>query len=801
MLLSNQKICQTKIKEFLDDINKNIMIIEGEKNIGKLQVIYNTLENPNVMYFKNKHVNSREYFPFYNVINEKKNIFTTLATYPEELAKDFKPAPNLLSNFLKAVKQQKINDTLSGEEQNILSHIQRIIKRKKDYIFIIENLYEWDKESIHLLKILYCLLKKTKDNKYKWVFTSNDNNETIMIKHAFNQENRISISYYKMKSLSFEDFKLCINFFDDKGLYSSKECLSLYKIIGSDIEAIKWVCNSKLLSEGYDESTNKSELIKLMIEQKLRELGANGDLIIHIMEYIGVLNKIVSIDELSYFFNKMEGQIRDIVEEAYKNYLLIYEDDKNNYVDFCLNIVKKIYLEINFCDKIFYKKIADCLQILYPLQYEKRGDILVNAGEKREAAICYSLEVILQLRNDQKTTFNINQKLELFASDDQKTFIIYYKKGLTFLIENKYNDAIKILASMSNIPDVELKAERDIILSLCFTKILRERQKALDILERYDSCFKVNNEIDIWERILDRKLFANVHLGNLNEARKLEEALSISYGNRVKYDKSIYEKWIHLDIRSNALYSAEVSLQKNKNAHHKFIENNIKRILLFYFILTNESAANIINGEFDTAYSLCIDAIKLIQTEDVINFPRTEIIYSNYVLSGFLCKKLSIEKCLEYYKQIMDNIPMGAEKIFFTSNYSIFLSIAKQNEKAYELLYNEAILQSVEQLDKESLYSFRVCYNLAIFSYLSKNTDKCYEYINRLKNISLGQIDQEFIKRKIKCAIDLIENNKEIEKNDWLHIYNNTTTTSYEKPWRYYGLGYAFTALSNWNDI
>lgn len=78
----------------------------------------------------------------------------------------------------------------------------------------------------------------------------------------------------------------------------------------------------------------------------------------------------------------------------------------------------------------------------------------------------------------------------------EKAFEKYYTQ--------KYFDVIKILEKIEPILPVELLAEKDLLLSLVLTKTLNQmdRIKALEILKPYRLISSVNNEFDLWLRIM-----------------------------------------------------------------------------------------------------------------------------------------------------------------------------------------------------------------------------------------------------------------------------------------------------------
>lgn len=806
MLFCNQQKCQVDIENFISQENISCMIIEGERNIGKITTILDTLNklvNMKYLLFKDYLKYNISYVPFYNAINSLNYGIKDFSIYDDQIIKDSKILPNTLGSLLKLHKLRKSNKLLNEEEQNILSFIQRAIKFKKKYIFVIDSYYNWNIKSKNLLKVLYKDSQIRNNHNLKWIFTTHSKSETIFIKENFRLFNQNAYEYSKIENMTIQDFSKCMNFFDVNLLYSDKDYDSLYKILKSDISAIKFICQNSSSNDLKDFTNSKVQLLKAVIEKKLLNLNAYGDLILDTMEYISILNSMISVDELEYILKKTESEIRSIVNEANKLYLLSFEDQCENYVDFALDIVKSIYKEIPNENFSYYSKISDALAIINPSNYEKRADLLLEIGEKTKSSVLYCLEYIRLLRENKKIDEELFKKMKIVLSENQFKFLNQLKKAIDLIKKDKYKKALEILESMLMISDKELLIERNILISLCKTKFLSTRQEAIDILSNYNSLQDVNNEIDLWERIQDRNLFANIHLGNVEKAKKIEETLLLSYSKRSTYDNNAVLGIIKLGIRSNSIYSAEVSLEKNKRAYDMYInsKNNNQNLSLYFLILTNLSAVNIMNGNYVEAFELCTKGKNLLDTEKYITFARPEILLNNFLVSGYLSGNFTKEYCIEKFENILQCIDNGAEKLLYISNYCIMLSLNSENKKAFAILYEESENQNVESSDTERLYNFRVCYNLTVFSYLSHDLEKFQNCLKKLESCLVSINDQYYDNKRKKLAMQLMNNSKSYTPEEWLYSLINNTKGYLGQAWKYYGLGYVFTASSNWNDF
>ncbi len=797
MLFENQKRMSKLIEMYLNQQDLDMLIIQGSQGIGKKYTIFNTLISINHIILDPSKRISKQHAMFWDAINTFPPSVKEIFDNKEEFAKDLPAFKYTASTLLSLHKKIKSKKNLNDNEESIFSYFLRYIQRSENVVISIYDIEKWESEDIFFLEEFVKEFSAIKHINVKWIVTCKQNKSANSIKDSYLTICKKNSQIEKFNDLRENEFVNGINWFYKPNTFNYDEKKLLYQIIGSDISALKILCknfNSELIKTDSD----KYQLIKKIIELNLTKLGADGLLIIKTMEYISILNFNISVKELEYVFEESERNIRNIVDKANKYSLLKYEDKTTIYIEFALEIVRKIYIDIKNDNIESYLQLEKCYKHINPSEYCLRGDLLLEAKELEQAGILYCMACLKELREKACLSHDLRKKLEITVSQRQKDFVIGYEKAIKYINRSEYKKASFELKILSDI-DEELLIEKNILLSLCLVKYLDTREEAFSILDRYDNI--EIKELDLYERLLERKIFTYIHNGNIIKAQDVEEKLINSLSRRSSHDKNALLQIIKLETRSNSMYSAEISLKKNINAMNKYSNYNIQNIRQQYIIITNLSCAYILNGMFDESYHYCENMVILMNEDNYIDFPRKEIIYNNYILSGLLSKKIDVNTCLQKYDELLENIKDGAEKLFYVSNYSILLAIHGDYKKAYKTLKKEATKQEVGEYDKESLYNFRVCFNLLAFSYLRGKHKNVKKYTNEIKKCSISKIDKQYQSEKIRIILKIVKENTKLNGEELLYAILDKEKEFNDKPWKYYGLGYSFTALSNWNDF
>ena len=149
--------------------------------------------------------------------------------------------------------------------------------------------------------------------------------------------------------------------------------------------------------------------------------------------------------------------------------------------------------------------------------------------------------------------------------------------------------------------------------------------------------------------------------------------------------------------------------------------------------MLNYSAILCKNGKFEDAFQQTQNAIQLENDFLDIEFPRKQIIYNNYVISGYLSEQVQLSKGIQILETIKNNMPPIAERIFYNSNLSIFYILNNELTMAEYCLEQEMQYFMIDA-DLEGSYKYRIYLTYAIIAYLKGNDIKAKNYIDIARN-------------------------------------------------------------------
>ena len=302
----------------------------------------------------------------------------------------------------------------------------------------------------------------------------------------------------------------------------------------------------------------------------------------------------------------------------------------------------------------------------------------------------------------------------------------------------------------------------------------------------------------------------HVHVNQLEKAETIYEQLMNRFILYDQEDPNIQVKKNTLLRISNTICSEQTSKYHIQEAVSFFkINQSYEKGTINYFIaLCNYSGTMIENGEFKSAFEITKEANQLTYEHNTINFPRTQIILNNYLLSGYLSNNLGTKYCIETYKKIISEMPKNAERLFFTSNLSIFYALNNQFELAYQTLYTESNVHRTSK-DSEGKYNARVMFNLAVFNYLSGKSEQAIfemeEHLRQQENNS-GHERAKELKRAEGVLTVMKSDDHHFDGEEWLFILlkddiigSSRSNNVNQNSDHYRKLGYMFTSLYNWD--
>jgi hypothetical protein len=753
----------------------------------------------------------KDYYPIVSGLDSyciKYNITKTVAGAIPKLIDESSGTGRFFSYILETILNRTtdnsiyINEILNDVEIDLLYKIKSCINRKNCLIYL-DNLQWWDQKSINFFYLLLKHFKKHIKKLSSSIIICNvtKNQET------YNQSILNSIIYefhfYKcsFKKMSLDEYKACLL---EIGLQDISDSISnlLYKLTKQNLAITKSALLFPESFYGVDTRIDEKTFLRILIEKKLKQMGATGEQITEVLKYASLIGLAFSLLELEYLVPYNDEKIREIINQA--NDLYLVEPQKSLY-HFTHEVIRELFrkkLEDN--NYIYCEKSIQCLKILHPYNYKTRIKYLLMVGNIIELEKIYCLEICNQLERNGFCEYNID--LNIIISEEIKDFIDNIEKAYKAFHIGDYTKAVYYAQSIENIYPVELLAIRDSIISQSLTKQLNnsERQKAVEIIKDYYHKYEEFSEKQVWTKTMLCLLAAYIHVRDLANAQKILDELYLFYGRKAKLCEDYKKELNVLRRKSTPFYEVDIAgiyLKKSVNYFSpKDIDGTFIRYPRQYFMsLTNFGANQACLGNFTEAFNLSKTAIDLYNHMPGIHFPRLEIVINNYLLSGYLSNKMALKDTIVSFNTLLSEIKQIADKTIIMTNLAALYLLDLQQDKANEILHE--LDREIEKSNcNEFSYEYHVKVNLLIIEIINRNWIQAKKLVKSLENIVPNLYQNYYFRKKHEILSQYVSAKKSINYDDSFSktIIENASLTN--SSWRFYGIFPALNTLEYWSE-
>ena len=796
--------------------NENsIFYITGDSGCGKSFTLKSYLSDNYsgylFLYFAGDYLhNDKDYYPFLaglsskTVENNSKNLQKGLI----ELTKDIPFIPNISTYIAESFVNKTNSFMLNPIEQEIFSKIYFLIRNRK-VIFFLDDLHWWDKRSIQLLDIIIRQIDFSNlQNNLKLFLGITPNQSTIHKQYIDNIISNMDIKHIEFPTLKFQEFKSIINVYLHLDDSSEKQLNILYNLINNHMKVLAEVI--KELKRGKSilafENESGKEYLNELLESRLNEYGATGQLISKVLEYASIIGLSFSYFELEKITRINSKEFKSIISHA-KELELIESTSEKDIASFAHQIIRELFesrMKSNDMEYLYYLTIEQCISQIKPSEFLRRARYLVKAGELERAANLYVLDSLQQLRNYNEISSENKVEAAPLISEELLWYLEHMKEAYRFHNEKDYEAAIEELNLIEEFYSPSLIAEKHLLESFCYTKSLDKniREKSLECIKQFDSLEAVDGEIEIYERIQNRLVSIYAHLGRLKEASDAEDRLMQSLRFRYQYDENARIRLNIVRRTYNIVHDCKASKVFMKKAVDYFgvydavsIPNNLKH---YYISLVNYSSILTLNGMFREGNEYMKKALELETNFKEFVFPRQQILYNNFLVNSYLCDEMELSECIESLKGIISKLPLIAERLTYTSNLSVFFALDNKVDEAKKILLDEIKAQNVEH-DVEGFYKFRSYTNLAIYQYLLGEKNNAIERLSMIENIISTLNNSIYYQKHHEIITQIIYSFQNISPKDWWTCVHSIMPTFKTDAWKFFGAGYVLASLFNWD--
>jgi|GEM_PF-1813334 len=743
-----------------------------------------------------------------NFLIEGVELIPNAGTYIHKLSKIFKSR--------NAEKRALRDYGLNEKEQDILCKLE-YLSEKRELIFICDHLNKWDEKSLHLL---YYILQNI-DDRYEFlsncifllVFSTDiKSEETSYLNKLKHHKEMVLIECPKFRD---EDFQEVLDILGGpKGMSLSEEKM-LFSLSAGHIQLLIELIRELNLNHCTVEELNGSgqELLSEVLTNRLHQCDVSGEQIQTTLKYASLLGIAFSQYELAKIIELDDVTFQKIIEHSKKLHLV---HSRKNYPDilrFVHNIIHSIFQRsIKGNEKDYCEKIATCMREICPGKYSRRVKYSRNLEEVLSLTI---LNLIKQLREDGRISPKDLDSCYHLLKDNPRynhyyEYLLLMQNAYELYYTGQFEETLKILLQSDSYYPFELLAEREILCSCCYNKKIDSsfREEGIQRIEQFAELEKCNGERDVYERVLLRLMVLKIHIGEVNQAKEIEQRIIASLNQRYSYDDEAKDSYHTLNRISNASHSCDFAKTKMASAVKYFGFDKVKGCLWrdikkYYMALVNYGGVLCLNAEYVKSFEVMEEALTLFQRFQNYTFPRPNIMKNNYLVAGYFSHNISIEECKEGFRTMIQDMHICAERLFFTSNYSIFTALSGDIISALDILEEEGRINPPTS-DREALYDYRLVVNTSVYKYLLGEKDDALISLNLLKD-SRGGLkktnDGTFDKKRLEKLIDCMGKSAQpCDAMTWENIL--LENNSYQiTPWNYYGKGFVFTTVFNWDIL
>lgn len=708
-------------------------------------------------------------------------------------------------------KRELHNMAFQNDEIDLLFPLDYFCGGKDNAIFLADDLQYWDESSLQLLYALIKQQSQTEGFLNNALFVATINTSTQLQNVPLRGlEREAEPHIYLLEQIGQAEYEEVMDVMGCKVQLSEELISALYSITGGNLQLtadiVLLLHSNSDIENTIRQIISKRNLGHLVIERLNRNRN-DGFLVNDALKFGSLFGNSFFYHDLEPALGLQESEIRTLIEIA-QNYSLVREMPTG--ASFVHELIRETYQNEANCDKArFYIGFSNCLKLLYPGDYTVRAESLFTAGQYEEARTVYLLQVIKELRSH-KSPGSISLPNDLPIRFQE--YVDAMKSAYHAFEEEDYRLCLVALEEIEDIYPRPLVAEKYYLMSITLSKWLdtNSRVRSKVCLELYLDIKYLDEETEVWERILSAYIVACIHNNNIELAQKYEKKLNDSITARIDFDLDASFRLNILRRKASGLHPPEVSFKMVRKSKDFFAPCSIvesSRAPLnpveYYMSLNNYIATALMAGKALHVFQDAGVLINLPFMYRYLKFPRYEMPLNNAILVAFLNGAIDAEEAEQsLHKVLLQCETENTTAVIIRVNIAVFTALSgnlDQARKSLETLDQET--STIENLEFYYLYLVKV--NLAAVLYASGQQESAIQILEELSKIPSFLFDEFLAEHARVLHADIFAEHPEDIMNWYqqsLPTPDNLKNTTWGESWSYYGNKYLLGELEFWSE-
>jgi hypothetical protein len=432
---------------------------------------------------------------------------------------------------------------------------------------------------------------------------------------------------------------------------------------------------------------HSDDFLRLLLVERIHLLGALGAQVAYLLQVAAILGLTFRRDEVTCASDVGDAEGARLLRYCRDEQILELADGTGRFVH---DLYRQFFLSAAARDRVaIHERLAECLRILRPSDYDLRSVNSLRAERPAEAA-SFGVQAALQRQREGRSLEDLPAEVvEATRARDLERVIERFASARDDLNRYRFTEC---LASLDRLPRTLAKpllAEADYLRAMCLmsTRCESDRAEGCSLLAAWSGYEEEEPEVGI--RLARLLLYGLSHLLDKTPARELEGRIRQTLVDRVSFDASAKDELYTMDRCSGSLYQPEVEVVRTREAATHFGpapgQTVIRRPVEYYRCIVNLGASLISNALYNEARSVYDDVESLISDYPTDAFPRTDYPRMNHLLADYRVGFVDAGVAVDRQRAIAASLMVENDPFYVQNALAVYLTLIGSDTEANEI--------------------------------------------------------------------------------------------------------------------
>jgi hypothetical protein len=573
-------------------------------------------------------------------------------------------------------------------ERDVILELKRLARQRR-LLVIADNAHWWDPDSLRLLcEVLSDSIRETLPQLRSVVALVVDtaDEQDVVAQAEFDAVMSRCVRRTRWTSrCTREQFPDVLAAFGATHVLSTSTLEQLYSVTQGHLKLAEQIAASGEHSEiGAPSMSIDDTYVAALLSDRIASLGAAAPQVTDLLVRAAVLGLSCTEEDLGCIADTHGPDLRALVQRAER---IGFIERAARQVRFSHDVIRTAVLggQPSPYLEALYLKLAECLAILRPGDYEARGQALLKGGDLSRAREMFALAGIARIRRGvaAETVF-ARAELEFPDDHDLGAYLRVIGAGYRAVATGDFDAALPWLRSPLPNETTAMAAERNYIVAICSMgqQASSGREDALRVLSSWGEALKDEFELELRYLLLRQQ--GQVLSEMFDEARETEMLIEQRLTARPNFDTDAAVMRQVQNRRAGAVMAPEVAEQRIASAVEFFTRGTGQAgrdQLELFRSLTNLAAIEIRLDRNADAYRHALEAERVAVHSLEVGH-RLDVLASNLVLAAHRSEAITLDETIARQALVVRS-PEGSEDNFLQRcNLAAYLMMASRDDDA-----------------------------------------------------------------------------------------------------------------------